>query len=86
MTPPATLPVAEIIDVELLWQSIVAAIVAGVAITTAFALGLLGWTRARHDWDDGRRPRAMAWGAVCAVSTLVFVGAVVLGLALMVSD
>jgi len=78
MAPP--LPVAEVVDVDSLWRSIAASIAAGVGITATFALAMLGWIRARHAWDGETRARALGWSAICALASIAFIGAIVLGL------
>lgn len=78
-----TLPQAEIVDVGALWKTIVAAIVAGVGITLAFSLALLGYVRASDAHGERRGGITVAWALVAAVGLAACIAGIVLGLIVM---
>jgi hypothetical protein len=78
-----SLPIADIIEVDSLWKSVVAAIAAGAGITLAFSLGLLGWIRAGEARRGGEKFEASVWTVVGAAGLLACAAGIVLGLILM---
>lgn len=74
---------AEIVEVDALWKTTAAAIAAGVGITLAFSLGLLGWTRAHESRLDGRALVTGLWGLLALVGAACVIAALVLGLIIM---
>jgi hypothetical protein len=79
----AALQIATIVDGKAVWQTVVAAIVAGVGVTIIFAFALLGATRSVDLSRDGRTAAAAAWASVGLISFAVVVAAIVLGIIVM---
>jgi hypothetical protein len=77
------LQMATVVDGKALWQTIVAAAVAGVGVTIIFAIALLGAARSIDHSRDGRTAAAVAWASVGVVSLAVVLGAIVLGIVVM---
>ena len=72
------------------WGSIGAsaagAVVVGVGVTFAFAVGVLGLTRASELRAEGRGLAAGAWGAVGTTGLLVAITGAVAGLMIVATD
>ena len=72
-----------LVDIQELWETVVAATVAGVGITATFSLMIFGAAR----YADATRNRsgvgAVAAGALAIASLFVTAGAVVLGIIVM---
>jgi hypothetical protein len=76
---------ATVVDTKALWQTVVFAFAAGVGVTCAFSLGVLGVARFVDLSRDGR-PVAATASAVLAILALLACGAaVVLGIIVMTS-
>ena len=75
-----SLPFAEIVEWEDLLDTILFALVAGVAITAAFGFLLLGGVRARENYSQGRLPLAVLYGVVGTVGLAASASGIVLGL------
>lgn len=74
---------ATVVDTKALWQTVVFALGAGIGVTFAFSLALLGAARFIDQSRDGRTVAA-ATSAVLAVIALAVVGtAVVVGIIVM---
>ena len=58
---------ATIVDGGALWKTIVASLVAGVAVTFAFSLAIFGAARFAELRRDGRAVAAVAFGALAIV-------------------
>jgi ABC-type Fe3+ transport system permease subunit len=67
---------ATIVDTQALWQTIVAAFVAGVGTTFIFSIAILAATRFSEATREGRSAEAAAFG-VLAVVGLLATGAVI---------
>jgi hypothetical protein len=76
---------ATIIDTKDLWQTVVAAMVAGVGITALFSLVILGVARFADMRRDDRPLLAATYGALAAAAALATVAGIVLGMAVMLS-
>ena len=74
---------ATIVDTTALWQTVVAAAVAGVGVSLVFAIAILGIARFVDLSRDGRGAAAFAFGAVAAVALVACLAAVVLGVVVM---
>lgn len=73
------------VDVSDLWQTVAAAFVAGIGVTTAFSLAILGVARFADARRDGRPAVAIAFASLAVAGLLVTFAAVGLGIALMAS-
>jgi hypothetical protein len=75
--------IATIVDTAALWQTIVAAFVAGVGTTIVFSLAILGAARLSEASREGHRVHAIAYGALMAGGLLATAAAVVVGVIVM---
>ena len=75
--------IAVIVDIEDLGKVVVASLVAGVGVTTVFALAIHGAVRFVDARRDGRPLESWGYGALTALSLLVCLIAVVLGIIVM---
>ena len=71
---------AAIIGWDALLTVVWASLVAGVGVTAAFGLAILGTTRALEFGRDGRGAEATIFGVVGALGALTVVAAIVFGL------
>jgi hypothetical protein len=74
---------AEIVDPTAVWQTIVAALVAGIGVTTVFSIGVFAIGRSIEHRLDGRTTAAAGFGAVAVVAVLASLAAVVVGIIVM---
>jgi hypothetical protein len=77
--------IATIVDTTALWQTVVAAFVAGVGTTIVFSLAILGATRFGEANRDGRALHATLFGALTVIGLLATVAAIVVGVVVMTS-
>jgi hypothetical protein len=77
--------IATIVDTEALWQTVVAAFVAGVGTTIIFSLAILGATRFSEASREGHRVQAAVFGTLMAVGLIATVAAVVVAVIVMTS-
>ena len=77
--------IATVVDTEALWQTIVAAFIAGVGITFVFSLAILGIARFAEASREGRSFEAAAFGALAVVGLLATGAGVVAGVIVMTS-
>jgi hypothetical protein len=75
--------VATIVQTDVLWKLIVAALAAGIGITAVFAVAIYGSTRFLDFRREGRDAAAWAFGAVAALAVGVFAAAVAFGIVVM---
>jgi cation transporter-like permease len=69
-----------IVDTEALWQSVAAAVVAGLGVIVAFSVAVLGVARFA-DFSRDRRPvAATLFGALAVAGLLVTAGAIAVGI------
>lgn len=76
---------ATIVDTTALWQTIVAALVAGVGITVVFSIAILGVARFADASRDGRGAQALAFGALAVIGLIATLAAIVFGVIVMTS-
>ena len=74
---------ATVVDTEALWQTVVAALVAGVGTTTIFSIAILGFARSAEATRSGRSAEAAVFGILAAVGLVATVAAVVLAVIVM---
>jgi hypothetical protein len=72
-----------IVDASDLWQTVAAAFTAGIGVTLAFSIGILGAAQFSEANRDGRPLSAFMFGAVGLLGFLVTLGAVALGVILL---
>ena len=70
---------ATIVDTSALWQTIVAAFVAGVGTTLVFSLAILGSVRFSDASREGRSLEAAIFGTLAVLGLLATVAAIVIG-------
>ena len=69
---------ATLVDTEALWQTVVAAFVAGVGTTLIFSIAILGFARSAEATRSGRSVEATLFGLLAALGLLGMAVAVVL--------
>jgi hypothetical protein len=77
--------IATVIDWAALRDVVVASLAAGVGVTVAFSLAILGLTRLADMRRDGRVVEAWAYAGLATVGLAVCAAAVVFGILLMTS-
>ena len=77
--------VATVVETKELLETVAASLIAGVGITTAFAILIFGVTRSADMVRDERPILAFAAGGLAVIALLVVVGAIVLGIVVMTS-
>jgi hypothetical protein len=77
--------IATIVDTTALWETVVAAFVAGVGTTLVFSLAILGVVRFSEASRDGRGLESVLFGALAAFGLAATVAAVVFGVIVMTS-
>jgi hypothetical protein len=79
-------PIADpVVDWAALLDVLWASFVGGVGVTSAFAIAILGTTRAAEHRRDGHALAAAAYGGLAALAYAAVVAAVVLGIVFMTS-
>jgi hypothetical protein len=74
---------ATIVDTSALWQTIVAAFVAGIGTTTVFALAILGMARFAEASREGRAFQSAIFGGLALVGLLATAAAIAFGVIVM---
>ncbi len=74
---------ATIVDTEALWQTVVAAFIAGVGTTLVFSLAILGAARFGEASRDGRSLEAACYAVLGALGLMATVAAIVVGVVVM---
>ena len=74
---------ATIVDTSALWQTVVAALLAGVGTTIVFSIAILGVARFSDATRDGRGGQAAAYGALAIAGLIATVAAIVFGVIVM---
>jgi hypothetical protein len=74
---------ATIVDTSALWQTIVAAFVAGVGTTLVFSLAILGVARLAEANRQGRSFQSAAFAGLAVLGLLATVAAIVFGVIVM---
>jgi hypothetical protein len=80
------IPVAEIVYVDALLESVAGALVATLGITAAFAIGLRGVVRASERWRNGNTVIGTLWATLAVVAIAVAGAGVVVGVGIVASD
>jgi cation transporter-like permease len=75
--------VATIVQTDVLWKLIVAALVAGIGITAVFGVAIYGSARFLDFRREGRDVAAWALGALAALAVAAFAAAVAFGIVVM---
>jgi cytochrome c biogenesis protein CcdA len=68
--------IATIVDTKALWETVVAAFVAGVGTTIIFSVAILGAARFSEANREGQRVAAVMFGALTIVGLLATAGAI----------
>jgi hypothetical protein len=71
---------ASVVDWDALLTVVWASVAAGVGVTAAYGLVILGATRAIDLSRDGRMPEAVLFGVVGAAGVVTVIAAIVLGI------
>jgi hypothetical protein len=79
------LPIAEVVEWDLILQVIYAALGAGVAVTIAVSFAILGATRAADARRDGDTLDTIIYSTLCVLGLAGCAAAVVLGIVVMTS-
>lgn len=74
---------ATVVDTNALWQTILAAFVAGVGTTLVFSLAILGAARFSDANREGRSVEAAMFAALAVLGLLATVAAIVVGVIVM---
>lgn len=74
---------ATIVDTQALWETVVAALIAGVGITVIFSLAILGFARLGEANRAGHSVEALVFGVLAAVGLLATGVAVAVALIVM---
>jgi hypothetical protein len=77
--------IATIVETKELLQTVAASFVAGVGVTTVFAILVFGVTRSADMVRDERPLLATAAGALAAIALLVVTATIVVGIVVMTS-
>jgi hypothetical protein len=75
----------KIVDWATIGKVVAAALVAGIGVTAAFSVAVLGATRSMEMRRDRRGPEASAFAVLGVLGAAVCVGAIVLGIIVMSS-
>ncbi len=74
---------ATVVDTKALWQTVVAAVVAGLGTTFVFSLAILGAARFAEATRNGRAGEATIFGGLAILALLGTAAAVVVGVIVM---
>ena len=74
---------ATVVDTKALWQTVVAALIAGVGTTLVFSLAILGAARFAEASRNGRSAEATLFAALGILGVLATLAAVVVGVIVM---
>jgi hypothetical protein len=80
------IPVAEIVELDALLESVAGALVATVGITAAFAIGLRGVVRASERWREGNVFVGSLWATLAILAVSAAAAGVVIGIGIVASD
>jgi hypothetical protein len=78
--------IATVVDWDALLQVIWVSLVAGVGLTAAWGLALLGSSRALESGRDGRIPEAAFYAVVGAAALALVLGAIVFAIVILTGD
>jgi len=71
--------IATVVDTSALWQTIVAALIAGVGTTLVFSLAILGVARSSEANREGRTIETALFAGMAVLGLLATAGAIVFG-------
>ena len=74
---------ATLVDTKALWETVVAAFVAGVGTTVVFSFAILGIARLAEANRQGRSLEALLFGALATLGMLATAAAIVFGVIVM---
>ncbi len=74
---------ATLVDTKALWETVVAAFVAGVGTTVVFSFAILGIARLAEANRQGRSVEAVLFGALATLGMLATAAAIVFGVIVM---
>jgi hypothetical protein len=74
---------ATIVDTKALWETVVAAFVAGVGVTTIFSIVILGFARSADATRSGRSAEAAIFALVAALGMLAVAATIVVAVIVM---
>jgi hypothetical protein len=77
--------IATVVETKALLDTVLASVVAGVGVTTVFAILIFGVARSADMVRDDRPVAAAAAGGLAVISLLVVTAAIVLGIVVMTS-
>jgi len=75
--------IATVVDTKALWETVVAAFVAGVGTTLVFSLAILGVARFAELSREGRTLESALFGALAVLGLLATAAAIVVGVIVM---
>jgi hypothetical protein len=78
-------PIASVVDGDALLEVVWVSLVAGVGVSGAFGVAILGATRALDLSRDGRSAEALLFGAIGLAALAVVIAGIVLGIVAMTS-
>jgi hypothetical protein len=78
--------IATVVDWDALLQVIWVSLAAGVGVTAAWAVALLGMTRALEYGRDGRAGEAVVYGVLAVAGVATVVAAIVFGIVILTGD
>jgi hypothetical protein len=77
--------IVTVVETKALLDTVLASVIAGVGVTTVFAILIFGVARSADMVRDDRRVAATAAGGLAVVALLVVTAAIVLGIGVMTS-
>ena len=77
--------IATVVETKALLDTVLASVIAGVGVTTVFAILILGVARSAAMVRDDRPVAATAAGGLAVIALLVVTAAIVLGIVVMTS-
>lgn len=77
--------IATLVETKALLDTVLASVIAGVGVTTVFAILIFGVARSADMVRDDRPVAATAAGGLAAIALLVVTAAIVLGIVVMTS-
>jgi len=78
--------IATVVDTSALWQTIVAALIAGVGTTLVFSLAILGVARSSEANREGRTIETALFAGMAVLGLLATAGAIVFGVIVMTTE
>jgi cytochrome c biogenesis protein CcdA len=77
--------IATVVETKALLDTVLASVIAGVGVTTVFAILIFGVARSADMVRDDRQVAATAAGGLAVIALLVVTAAIVLGIVVMTS-